>query len=297
MRGRDITGHLGKPSIWQYKAAHEANLRESKLVAEVQKPYAKERIRSGDAYRLCLAVQLTDEKRTQLEEDLASEIASFCPDAQAPRILTVDDVARIASHFPNFLHDYHGLEFQSRTLTFPAWGKSITARTPTFVPTPAFEVLKQRVEGFTDPVTIPYRPLLVVHGKAAVGKTRSVYEALKPVKASAATAVYAGDAKQALEFAHILANNEEMSAILVIDDISLESRHRLSELLEGHKHRVRTIVIQHDSEPEDSKLENLYTVRVDQEVIDGILLANFKQIPISRLTAYVSLSLSLSLSL
>ena len=277
---RDITGYLGGPSIWQYKAAHEANLSDSKLVTEVQKPYAKERVRSRDAYRLCLAVQLPDEKRTQLEEYLASEIALFCPDAEAPRILTVDDVARIASHFPNFLHDYRGLEFQSKTLTFPAWGKSITARTPTYVPTAAFEAMKPRVERFTDPAVVPDQPLLVVHGKAAAGKTRSVYEALNLIKVAAATAVYTDDAKQALEFAYILANNEEMSAILVVDDVPLESRHRLSELLEGHKQRVRTIAIQHDSEHGDSEPEDSNTIRFEQGTIDEILLANFKQIPI-----------------
>jgi hypothetical protein len=142
---RDITGYLSGPSIWQYKGAHEANLTDQKLLAKVNKRYVKRRIQRGDAYRLCLAVQLSDEKRTQLEDDLAKEIASFHPNGPAPRVLTVDDVARIASHFPNFLHDYRGLEFQSRTLTFPAWGRSITARTPTFVPTAAFEVMKLQV--------------------------------------------------------------------------------------------------------------------------------------------------------
>lgn len=150
--------------------------------------------------------------------------------------------------------------------------------------------MKPRVERFTDPTVVPDQPLLVVHGKAAVGKTRSVYEALNLIKAAAATAVYTDDANQALEFAYILANNEEMSAILVVDDVSLGLRHHLHELLEGHKHRVRTIAIQHNSEPGDFEPEDSYTIRFEQETIDGILLANFKQVPISRLNAYVSLS-------
>jgi hypothetical protein len=287
---RDFTGFLGDPSIWQYKAAHEANLSDTKLLAEVTKRYAKRRIRNGDAFRLCLAVQLIDEKRTQLEENIAKQIASFHPNGPAPRVLTVDNIARIASHFPNFLHDYHGLEFQSRTLTFPAWGKTITARTPAFVPSASFEALRQRIEAFTDPAAVPDQPLLVVHGKAAVGKTRSVYEALARIKASSATAVYTDDARQALEFAYILANNEEMSAVLVVDDISLESRHRLGEVLEGYKHRVRTVAIQHDSEPGDAELESSYTFHFEQQSVDRILLANFKEIPIARLGAYVSLS-------
>jgi hypothetical protein len=104
------------------------------------------------------------------------------------------------------------------------------------------------------------------------------------------TVVYSDDTKQALEFAYILANNEEMSAILVVDDVSLESRHLLSELLEGHKPHVRTIAIQHDSEHGDSGPDDSFTIRFEQETIDGILLANLKQIPISRLSAYVFLS-------
>jgi hypothetical protein len=49
---RDITGYLGGPSIWQYKAVHEANLTDSKLLAEVNNPYVKRRIQKGDAYWL-----------------------------------------------------------------------------------------------------------------------------------------------------------------------------------------------------------------------------------------------------
>ncbi len=52
--------------------------------------------------------------------------------------------------------------------------------------------MKPRVESFTDPTVVPGQPLLVVHGKAAVGKTRSLYEALNLIKAAAATTVYTG---------------------------------------------------------------------------------------------------------
>lgn len=76
---RDITGYLGRQSIWQYKAAHEANLSDSKLVAEIQKPYAKERIRNGDAYRLCLAVQLQMRKGRSSKKILPARLRCSVP--------------------------------------------------------------------------------------------------------------------------------------------------------------------------------------------------------------------------
>ena len=34
--GRDVTGYLKDPTVWQFKAAREANLRPGELVAEVE---------------------------------------------------------------------------------------------------------------------------------------------------------------------------------------------------------------------------------------------------------------------
>ena len=68
--GRDVTGYLKEPSIWQFKATREANLKPGELVAEVNKPYARERILAGDAYRLCLCAQLPPDRRAELETAL-----------------------------------------------------------------------------------------------------------------------------------------------------------------------------------------------------------------------------------
>jgi hypothetical protein len=129
----------------------------------------------------------------------------------------------MASHFPYLLHDYRGLEFQSRTFTFSAWGKNITDRTPVFVQGPAFATLKERVLVHVDPTTIPQGSLLSVCGMASVGKTRAVYEALKTLQATKSLVLYADDPRQALDFARILANNEQMQGVLVVDDTSPET--------------------------------------------------------------------------
>ena len=287
---RDVTGYLGSASIWQYKAAHESNVSQTELVSEVDKPYAKERIKAGDAYRLCLAVQMVDPKRTELEAALTKAVKKINPDAPNACVITVDAVAQMASHFPNFLHEYRGLEFQSRTFTFSAWGKTITARTPTFVPGQSFEVLKGRVLAFVEPTSVPERPLLCVYGSAAIGKTRSVYEALKYVHAAESIVLYADDAAQAVEFARILANNEQMQGVLVVDDTSFETRRRLSDALYGHRQRIRVIAIQQDPEQEGSGLPDPEAIQYTQDEIGPILQANFPEVAIERLRAYVELA-------
>jgi len=52
--GRDVTGYLKEPSIWQFKAAREANLKPGELVAEVNKPYARQRILASDCVQALL---------------------------------------------------------------------------------------------------------------------------------------------------------------------------------------------------------------------------------------------------
>jgi hypothetical protein len=287
---RDVTGYLKCQSIWQYKSAHESNLSPTELVGEVNKPYAKERIAAGDAYRLCLAVQMADPKRTSLEEEVSKAARTINPDAPDACVLTVDIVAQMASHFPNLLHEYRGLEFQSRTFTFSAWGKNITARTPTFVAGPSFAALKEGVLAFVDPTSVPARPLLSVYGMASIGKTRSVYEALKRVHAAESLVLYADDAQQAVDFARILANNEQMQGVLVVDDTSFETRHRLSEALYGHKQRIRVIAIQQDSEKGESELPDPEALLYTQEDIGPILQENFREVAPERLRAYVELS-------
>jgi hypothetical protein len=287
---RDVTSYLKCRSIWQYKSAHESNLSQADLVAELNKPYAKQRIEAGDAYRLCLAVQMADTKRTSLEEELTKAAIAINPDAPDACVLTVDIVAQMASHFPNFLHEYRGLEFQSRTFTFSAWGKNITARTPTFVPGQSFAALKERVMSFVNPTSVPERPLLSVYGMASIGKTRSVYETLKQVHAAESLVLYADDAQQAVDFARILANNEQMQGVLVVDDTSFETRHRLSDALYGHKQRIRVIAIQQDSEQGENELPDPEAIQYTQGEIGPILQANFREIATERLRAYVELS-------
>jgi hypothetical protein len=288
--GRDVTGYLKDPTVWQFKAAREANLRPGELVAEVNKPYARERILAGNAYRLCLCAQLPPDGRAELETALEAAVAAINPSAPQPKVLTVDVVARIAGHFPNLLQEFHGQFLQSKTLTFPTWSRKVIALTPTFVPGEAFEQVKLRVGKHIDPTTVPQQAVLSVRGMASIGKTRSVHEALKSFHASASLALYVDDGRQAEDVARLLANTDRMSGVLVVDDCSAQTRDYLNEALAGHRARVRVIAIQHDSDEDVTSSPELQLLRYSSDEIAAILLANFQGIARERLRAYIDLS-------
>jgi len=57
------SGWFSDPTCWQYKASSFAGIRERDLKTEIRKPFAAQLIRTGSAYRFCIADSLTPEKR------------------------------------------------------------------------------------------------------------------------------------------------------------------------------------------------------------------------------------------
>jgi hypothetical protein len=139
----DRTGYLQVQSIWQYKAADEATLTEASIKKEVNKPFAKERILAGDAYRLCVCAHIPDDSRTQIEGWLKAEVEAILKTAPAPKLLSAADVAHTAGHFPSFVQAMRGVELQQGTSTLSVWGETATARTKTFIPNAAYEFISR----------------------------------------------------------------------------------------------------------------------------------------------------------
>ncbi len=69
------TGYFVTKSAWQFKAADEANIDESDMSKEVNKPFARACIESGHAYRICICSHLTPEKKEALEKALHSAVS------------------------------------------------------------------------------------------------------------------------------------------------------------------------------------------------------------------------------
>jgi hypothetical protein len=286
----DMTGYLADPSIWQFKAANEASLTIPALKTEVSKPYAKERIMANDAYRLCICAQIPDDRKTKLEAALLKAVAKINQSAPPPKILTVDDVARVAGRFPNFLHEYHGIEFQSGIYTFNSWSVNAEAQTRKFIPNAAFAGLSQRIHDHVDLRNNVTDPVTVIYGLAGIGKTRSIYEALKMLNASRGLTFYADNDQEALRIVRVLANTARTGGILVVDDCSVVARYELTQALAGHKNRMRVIAIQHDSEEGRSAAPELQMTPYSDKEIETVMRENYPGIPPERLRAYVQLA-------
>ena len=84
-----------------------------------------------------------------------------------------------------------------------------------------------------------------------------------------------------------LANENAQSAILVADDCSAKVRGFLSEILQGHAHRVRVIAIDNSSHQLTMDESNARLSAVDAlKNAEGILAANFSHVPEDRRHRY-----------
>lgn len=286
----DRTGYLQMPSIWQYKAADEATLTEASIKKEVNKPFAKERILAGDAYRLCVCAHIPEDSRTEIEGWIKAEVEAILKTAPAPKLLSAADVAHMAGHFPSFVQAMRGVQLQLGTSTFSVWGEAATARTKTFVPNAAYESYRHRILAHVDPSHEPQDPILPIIGLSGIGKTRCVYEALLTVKAASGLVLYIDNEKVATGIANLLANTANSAAILVVDDCSSATRFRLKQNLLGHKKRIRVLTIQHETREERQVAPEIAVERYSDVDIERIMQANYPSVAPERMRAYVHLS-------
>ena len=85
----DKFGYFETPSVWQLKAADQARIGPEDATKEVNKPYARKCIENGDAYRLCICDNLTDEKKTNLQASVRDAVQAINNSAPAPKILSI----------------------------------------------------------------------------------------------------------------------------------------------------------------------------------------------------------------
>jgi hypothetical protein len=286
----DMTGFLREPSIWQFKAADEATVTRASIKKEVNKPFAKERIMAGDAYRLCVCAHFADDSRTEIEAWLKAEVEAINVTAPTSRLLSAADVAKMAGHFPSFVQSMRGTELQQGTFTLQSWGDNATARTKNFISNAAYEAHRERILAHVDPAQEPQDPVLPIIGLSGIGKTRCVYEALDTMKAASGLVLYIDNEQVAGQVATLLANTPHSAAILVVDDCSSTTRFRLMQSLAGHRKRVRVLTIQHESRDERHVSPEISIERYSDADIEKIMRANYPNVAPERMRAYVVLS-------
>lgn len=275
---RDVTGWLAGPTIWQFKTGEPSELTEAKLRKEVNKRFAAECLRNGYSYRLCVCDSLTPEAVTAKEKELAEEVESINPKADKPRILTADALARWASRFT-------GVVLRLRKLALPvqfldSWGTNIKDVTAKYVPPAGWNSITKSLAEHVDFSSSPTDVCWVLQGEPGVGKTRMVFEALNLAEVVApGLVVYCNDTVTALTLAGLIVNEQGAFGVLVVDECDLQGRHKLKQLLQGHRSRVRLIAIDNTGERPDSPSPEHWLLPVTSVELESILDANFPATP------------------
>jgi hypothetical protein len=287
-RGNEPFGFFGSPSAWQFKASDEVSLTHTKIRAEVNKTHARACIEAGDAYRICVCAHIADDKKQELERALNSEVIKINHSAPPAKILNIDDLVAMANAFPALTFSYH-LGLDARCIVFGAWGANATAVTKVFIPNSAFDATRAKILAHVDLAANVPDPVLTLQGEAGVGKTRTVYEALRSSPASALV-LYTDNEDHAIEIANQIANNETLTAIIVADDCSLSGQEALDRKLIGCRDRVRCVCIDNSLLRAATPAPMLSVRKLTASELEQILKANFTSIPPDRIRTYAHFS-------
>jgi len=286
----DPTGYVAIRTIWQYKATEAAGTTEADLQKEINKPYARECIGKGYAYRFCICDEVTPEKKDEWVAKLTEFARAIEPSAPAAMVVAAGDLAPWARMFPALLVSLFPMVGRGTVLHLGAWGKNARDVTPIFVPVPSWEPARESIAAHVAMGQRPSEVVLPVKGEAGVGKTRLAYEVLAGIDGSGALVLYTDDERLATEVAAQLANDDTLTTILVADECSLQTRLRLRGLLQGHRHRVRVISIDNAADLAPSGAPEYRIERIPDDKLQAILLANFPIVPPERQRAYTDLS-------
>ena len=285
----DAAGWLPTPTCWQYKAQGHASTTIPSLVQEVGKHHARALIQQGRAYRLAICDSVPDSKITTWRTALSVEIQKWAPQAPAPDIVTADDLATWASAYPGIVARFFRPGLQD-VLSLEAWGKNIASLTPSYVPVQDWSEIEQALERHVDFSLPSHDPIWVLEGEAGVGKTRLVHEVISKAEGASGLVVYTADELQARTLARLAAAQEQVRAVLVADECTLQSRLSIQDALMGHRDRVRVVAIHNETREVRGGAPRPRLDRIPSDVVRTILSRNFPHVPDGRRSRYVDLS-------
>jgi len=289
---RDPTGWLTSPTIWQYKAEPIKHTTRSRLQNEITKPtsFARECIQRGYAFRYCVCDSLPARTKDKWEAWLAESVRRINANAPTPRVVSADDLAVWISRFPALVASLFDLGSRGTALHLAAWQKSIRDVTPQYVWVPAWRPVEESIRTHVRMDSDPMEAVLLIQGEAGVGKTRMTFEVLADSPGLDGLVLYTDDERHAQEVARQLANDDNLKAVLVVDECSVQARLGLEGILRGHRSRIRIIAIDNSGERPPSSSPEYTLTRIQREIVHTILDTNFPLVSLEHRHAYAELS-------
>jgi hypothetical protein len=289
----DETGYFVAPSVWQYKAMDQSDLKDHVVKGEITGPskiYTRKLIAKGYAYRICIADDGPPERKAHIKALLDAQIKALNPDAPGAVVLFASDIFPWVNQFPAIAAEMLGTP-TTDVLHFKAWGNRERAQTKIFIETEESTVISGNIRKHLDWGRKATSAGLTISGDAGVGKSRTVYEAIAALQAIAPMVLYTDDEEHALDVARALANETEpraAHAILVADECQDATAYRLAKQLKGIEHRVRLITI--DNALERPSQGELRLNRLPTNTVNAIVSANFEDIDAARRFRYCDLA-------
>ncbi|MBI2840300.1 MAG: hypothetical protein HYX75_18440 [Acidobacteria bacterium] len=284
----DPTGRFGVPSVWQYKARAAVDVRKAQLLRELQNPFVKSNLLQGGAYRLCVCDSIAAPKKANWEALLRIEARKLNPAAPDPLVVSADDLAAWASRFPSLVVEFFRPELAGAALPLRIRAKSVIGNTPLYIDVQArMEVETAIMNHIAFSVSCKHS-ILVLRGASGSGKRRFLCECLSKIPGADGTVLYV-DSEDVGRVARTLLVDQSVTAILVVDDCDTETRVAAAQLIQGHEHRIRAILVDSASRqacPDDA----IWIDPLPSQVITDILDRNFPGVPAERRLAYLKLA-------
>ena len=270
-------------SVFQIKSADlkpMACRRELHVKGDCYMPLKEEldfRLRQGAAYVLVLMAEITEKQKRARHDAIRGELAELGYTDTQVRVYTADQLAGFANRHPAFIATLR--PDLAMCSPYEKWGTFHDVSYPTaFVPDPGRQQMVGQITTILrDRETCP---VIRLSGLPGVGKTRSSYEALRfdDLKHQV---LYVQRAATLLSspLVHSLANDPQISAILVVDECDLEQHRTLSNMFAGQGPRLALITMSYEVGHVSMPTLELHAEPLESQTIEEILKVEYPGLP------------------
>ncbi len=251
------------------------------------KPEIKRLLDENGTYVLVLFANISKKQRTNRENDLKEELVNLgYPDAKL-RLHGADQIAGFMERFPALVAWFK--KVWTECLPYSVWaGRSDITSPRQYVPGESREKLAEDIrEKFTEPGNqcLVFR----IVGLSGIGKTRFVFEALSSDDLRQRVIYVQADAFRFTSLYQTLQMDDNLSAIIVIDECSLQHHDEFVRAFSSRGSRLAVITLFHDP-GNGSRSSALYKLGpLGKKPLEEIIKAEFTNLPgdvVSRLSEF-----------
>lgn len=220
-------------------------LHQGEDLAQPVKPEVKRILDNGGHYILVLFADITTEKKDRREKAITEQLGNLGYSNPKVRVYTANQLTSFAERFPSLVVWLKGNIGQC--LPYVSWGQRYDVKSPkVFIGDSERDKWLREIR---DKLRNPNGqcPVFRIVGLAGIGKTRLVFEALSPDDLKNRVIYVAADQFRSSNLHLTLQNDENVSAIIVIDECDLEQHSEFVRSFSGRGARLVLLTLSQDT--------------------------------------------------